>query len=43
MSAVEMDSEEVITRAHAKIQDSAYMVTKLAGNEQRQHGYDSYE
>ena len=42
MSAVEMDSEEVITRAHAKIQDSAYMVTKLAGNEQRQHGYDSY-
>ncbi|QXI03026.1 hypothetical protein HV782_013955 [Pseudomonas monsensis] len=42
MPAVEMDNEEVITRAHAKIHDSAYRVTKLAGNEQRQHGYDSY-
>ena len=42
MPAVEMDNEEVISRAHAKIHESAYMVTTLPGNEQRQHGYDSY-
>lgn len=42
MSAVEIDSEEVITRAHAKIHESSQMVSRLAGDERRQHGYDSY-
>ena len=42
MPAIEIDSEEIITRAYAKIHDSAMMVSRLAGNEQRQHGYDTY-
>lgn len=42
MLAVEIDSEEVITRAHAKIHESAQMVSRLAGDERRRHGYDSY-